>query len=161
MAISKEIAPTISKGSTIKINWQHSHKMWCHFLRKVEPSERFALIWSLPHGASHGEWKIYASHSGVPGKSNDFLGKGGATEWMSFSCLHGNEWYEVCDDASYTVTSRTFGRPNVKSAPSNQGGNFRGWPLIPHLKGWWYEKTRNTNICPHYSKGKRTYKQPC
>ena len=35
-----------------------------------------------------------------------------------------DEYHLRC--VSYTVTSRTFGRPNVKSAPNNQGGNFRG-----------------------------------
>ena len=42
----------------------------------------------------------FAKTVGVPEKSNDFLGRGGATEGVNFSCLHGNERYEVCDDKS-------------------------------------------------------------
>ena len=45
------------------------------------------------------KWYDFAKTVGSP-KSIYFLGRGGATKWKSFSCLHGNDWYGVCDDES-------------------------------------------------------------
>ena len=39
-------------------------------------------------------------------KSFCFLGRGGATKWKRFSCLHGNDWYGVCDDEASVKTFR-------------------------------------------------------
>lgn len=53
---------------------------------------------------------------GVPAKSNDFVGKGGATERASFSPQGGNEQSEVCDDAPDDAERKGLGTPATRAA---------------------------------------------
>ena len=80
---------------------------------------------------------ISARYIGVPAKSNDFVGKGGATERVSFSPQGGNERYGVCDDAQERFTrlktlgadyaeealaARIAGRPSPSRQPKQRTG---------------------------------------
>ena len=80
---------------------------------------------------------ISARYIGVPAKSHDFVGEGGATERVSFSPQGGNERYAVCDDAQerftrlktlgadYTeeaVASRIAGGPRPSRQPRQRSG---------------------------------------
>ena len=80
---------------------------------------------------------VSARYIGVPAKSHDFVGEGGATERVSFSPQGGNERYAVCDDAQerftrlktlgadYTeeaVASRIAGGPRPSRQPRQRSG---------------------------------------
>ena len=80
---------------------------------------------------------ISARYIGVPAKSNDFVGKGGVTERVSFSPQGGNERYGVRDDAQERFTrlktlgadyaeealaARIAGRPSPSRQPKQRTG---------------------------------------
>ncbi len=52
----------------------------------------------------------------VPTKSNDFEGKGGAAERVSFSPQGGNKRYAACDDAPEDAERRGLGTPATRAA---------------------------------------------
>ena len=52
----------------------------------------------------------------VPTKSNDFVGKGGAAERVSFSPQGGNKRYAACDDAPEDAERRGLGTPATRAA---------------------------------------------
>ena len=52
----------------------------------------------------------------VPTKSNDFVGKGGAAERVSFSPQGGNKRYAACDDAPEAAERRGLGTPATRAA---------------------------------------------
>ena len=60
---------------------------------------------------------VSCRYVGVPAKSNDFVGEGGATERVSFSPSGGNERYGVCDDAQERFTRmKTLGADYTEEA---------------------------------------------
>ena len=82
---------------------------------------------------------VSCRYIGVPAKSNDFVGEGGATERVSFSPSGGNERYEVCDDAQerftrmktlgvdYTeeaIAARIAGRSRPSKQPKQRDGRI-------------------------------------
>lgn len=64
---------------------------------------------------------ISARYIGVPAKSHDFVGEGGATERVSFSPQGGNERYAVCDDAQERFTRlKTLGADYTEEAVASR-----------------------------------------
>ena len=64
---------------------------------------------------------VSARYIGVPAKSHDFVGEGGATKRVSFSPQGGNERYSVCDDAQERFTRlKTLGADYTEEAVASR-----------------------------------------
>ena len=106
----------VTKFQVFEKCFEKTYKNRCF---KSHPLEGYFLV-HLDNWMTVRKWYDFAKTVGAP-KSICFLGRGGATKWKRFSCLHENDWYGVCDDESEATLRRNSGAGTISGETAKRG----------------------------------------